>query len=365
MVIGPVPPPIHGESLAIKLLIEAKEVNGMFRLTVINTNRKRTEKGGRLSLVKLVQDVGMLFRVWRLVRKDPPDILYLSLSQTRLGLVRDAILLRLTEKKAGKVVAHLHGNNLKNVLISLNPALKRFVVPALNRIESGIALSRNLAFNFMGLPAHVAVVPNGIDRDYFSNGEITSARSGVRSGLPFRILYLSNLMETKGFAPLIQATADLLCDGYPVELWLAGQLYDRPLFDQTMEEAGAAGCTDKITYLGTVTGTRKKQLLRDADVMVLPTTYPIEGQPISIIEGMASGLPIISSAQGAIPELIEGSGIVLRTINRETLAAAIRRLLADRSLYQQYSQTGRHRFLNNYTLDQYIGGLVATFNRGE
>lgn len=365
LVIGPVPPPIHGESLAMKHLIDSKEVQNAFRLTVVNTNRKQTTKGGSFSFAKLFQDMGIIFRIRRIVREDAVAIMYLSLSQTKLGLIRDALLIRLAGKRAGRVIAHLHGNNLRNILVTMNPLMKRLVTPALTSIESGIVLSRNLAFNFMGLPGHIEIVPNGIDSAYFTDQEIESARNNPANESRFHILYLSNLIETKGFAQLILAVMDLLKKGYPVTLWLAGQIYDQPLFDRMMDQAGAAGYNEKIVYLGTVTGMRKKQLLRDADVMVLPTTYPIEGQPISIIEGMASGLPIISSVQGAIPELIEGNGIALKEINRNSLAQAIIRLMADRNLYRHLSQESRRHFLKQYTLEHYIGGLIATFNRGD
>ncbi|WP_100486942.1 glycosyltransferase family 4 protein [Sporolactobacillus pectinivorans] len=365
LVIGPVPPPIHGESLAIKHLIESEDVRTSFRLTVVNTNRKRTNKGGHFSLTKIFQDIGIMLHVLRIVRRNPVDIMYLSLSQTRLGLLRDTLLIRLTGKKAGRVVAHLHGNNLRNVLTSMNPLMEKFVVNALGSVESGIVLSRKLAFNFMGLPSHIEIIPNGIDSGYFTAKEVESARSQKLHDSRFHILYLSNLIESKGFAQLILATMDLLNENDQVELWLAGQIYDRQLFDKMMHEVTAAGYDSKIVYLGTVTGAKKKQLLSDADVMVLPTKYPVEGQPISIIEGMASGLPIISSVQGAIPELIEGNGVALKEISRASLAAAIKQLMTDRDLYRRFSINSRQHFLRHYTLDHYIGGLIATFNRGD
>lgn len=364
LVIGPMPPPIHGESLAIKQLIDSKEVRGSFHLTLINTNRKRTDKGGKFALSKVFQDIRILVRVLKTVRRNTVDIMYLSLSQSQFGLIRDALLIRMAGKKTGRIIAHLHGNNLKNVLDTMNPLIKRLVLPALGQIESGIALSRGLAFNFMNLPNHVTVVPNGISCDYFTEQEVIEARGDHPDEPVFRILYLSNLMETKGFALLIQAVTDLLKEGLRVELNLAGQIYDRPLFEQVMHEVETAGFKSDITYLGTVTGERKKQLLRHADVMVLPTAYPIEGQPISIIEGMASGLPIISTDQGAIPELIGESGIVLKKASRKSLARAIKEIMGDSDLYRHLSASSRKRFLEHYTLDHYIGGLIAVFNRG-
>ncbi|WP_188803016.1 glycosyltransferase family 4 protein [Sporolactobacillus putidus] len=366
LVIGPVPPPIHGESLAIRHLTESEDTREKFQVTVINTNRKRVNSGGKFSLIKIFQDIGSAIRVRRIVGKGQADIVYLSISQTKLGLIRDAVIILLVSGKVNQIVAHLHGNNLKNVLESLHPILTKFIFNMMKKIDTGIVLSRGLSQNFMNLPKRLEVIPNGIGRNLIRAQEIESF-SKVKNGEGhcFTILYLSNLIEAKGFSHLILAAMDLLRQHANIQLLLAGQVYDRKLFEQLMNRVAQERLDSRIRYLGTVTGVKKKQLLLKSDVMALPTSYKIEGQPISIIEGMAAGLPIISSSQGAIPELIEDSGIVLDVINRYSIAAAIKSLITDKALYEQYALNGRKTFLKKYTMDHYIEGLISVFERGD
>ncbi|MDD9148992.1 glycosyltransferase family 4 protein [Sporolactobacillus sp. CQH2019] len=365
LVIGPVPPPIHGESLAIRHLAGSEMTREKFQVTVVNTNRKRVNGGGKFSFIKIFQDIAIMIRIRRIAGKGQADIVYLSISQTKLGLLRDALIIFLIAGKTDQIVAHLHGNHLKNVLESFHRIPAGFIFHMMRKIDTGIVLSRGLSANFMNLPRRIEVIANGIEKDFIRTQEIASF-SKVKSGEGhcFTLLYLSNLIEAKGFGHLILAVVDLLRQQLNVRLLLAGQIYDRKRFDQLMAQVAGEQFDSRIRYLGTVTGVKKKQLLLRSDAMVLPTRYRIEGQPISIIEGMAAGLPIISSAQGAIPELIEGSGIVLDTVDRSSIAAAIRSLITDKALYKKYALNGRKTFLEKYTMDRYIDGLISVFEGG-
>lgn len=365
LIIGPIPPPIHGESLALKHLIEAEQVRRGYQITVVNTNRKTVSHGGRFSIYKIFKDLYNIYHVWQETSKRKQvDILYLSISQTKFGLIRDALVIRLSAKRVKKIVAHLHGNNLGNVLESSIPGLSGFIFNALKQIDTGIVLNESLSYNFKKLPKRIDVVANGIERNYFTDDEIKSAMNRRKRDHCFTILYLSNLIEAKGFTELVQATMDLLRKHANIQLLLAGQIYDHQLFKKLMSEVSVSKMNERIRYLGTVTGTSKKQLLLDADVMVLPTRYKIEGQPISIIEGMAAGLPIISTNQGAIPELIRGNGVILKEISPSNIISALQKLIQDDEFYNLLSINSRKHFLEKYTLDNYINGLVTVFDRG-
>ena len=72
-----------------------------------------------------------------------------------------------------------------------------------------------------------------------------------------------------------------------------------------MEQAIAEAPDGCITFLGPVSGQPKTDLLLDADIFVLPTYYPREGQPWVLIEAMAAGLPIVTTDQAAIRETVD------------------------------------------------------------
>ncbi|MCO7124206.1 glycosyltransferase family 4 protein [Sporolactobacillus shoreicorticis] len=364
IVVGPVPPPIHGESIAISQLIHSKAILEKYDVEVIDTGRGKNIRGGRFSIIKLCQDIRNFLVIAHKIKKSHDAIVYLSLSQTKLGLLRDVMVIRLVRNRAGKVIAHLHGNHLKMIMMTINPWMAKIVSNALRKIDSGIVLSQALSSNFMNLPRKIDVVSNGIDQDMFSSLIIKHARIKRRAAKTFHILYLSNLIQSKGFGDVILTAIELLKKKEDIKLTLAGQIYDCHLFNQLFRKVTEYGFESKITYIGIATGVEKKKILLEAHVMVLPTQYPIEGQPISIIEGMAAGLPIISTAQGAIPDMIDGSGIVVDQVDPEHLACAIKQLIDNRSLYERLSEHSRSSFLKKFTLDHYIDELISVFERG-
>ena len=89
-----------------------------------------------------------------------------------------------------------------------------------------------------------------------------------------------------------------------------------------------------IKFIGTVSGQSKVDVLLQADVFVLPTYYPAEGQPWAILEAMAAGLPIISTDQGAITEsVVDGvNGFIVEKRNSDQVAAKIVQLCQDSRL---------------------------------
>ena len=91
---------------------------------------------------------------------------------------------------------------------------------------------------------------------------------------------------------------------------MTGAIYNQGVFYEKFKVIKNHNINDKIRYFGIANYNEKRSLLLSADVLALPTKYPVEGQPISIIEGMAAGLPIISSDKGVIPEMISGNGLI-------------------------------------------------------
>jgi glycosyltransferase involved in cell wall biosynthesis len=90
------------------------------------------------------------------------------------------------------------------------------------------------------------------------------------------------------------------------------------------------------------------------DVLVVPTetTARIREQfGRVIVEAMATGIPVIGSTCGAIPEVIDGAGLVFPERDAEALADALRRILANAELREQFARVGRRRVEEHYSWD--------------
>ncbi|ALC82638.1 MULTISPECIES: glycosyltransferase family 4 protein [Bacillus] len=357
IIIGPIPPPIHGESVALKQIIESKNFKSKYKLKVINTNRAVIHQVGKFSFRKILQDVIIIIKTFLNLINRKKHALYVSISQTKLGLFRDLILIQLGNQFASKTIIHLHGNNLGNILDSLSPFQMKFVKKVLGKVTTGIVLGEKLKSNYRGLVRNVQIVANGVDLNFISDKDIDEAKS-LKTNSKINIVYLSNLMKEKGYIELVKAVTELIDEGYSINLTLAGAIHDEKDYFVMKKFIEKHGFDNSIRYIGIVTNLKKKKLLLDSDLMILPSNYAVEGQPISIIEGMAAGLPIISTQRGCIEDLINSNGILLEEGSSTLIKESIVSIINDPEKMNLYSQASRQHYLTNFSDKKYIDNII-------
>lgn len=356
--VGPLPPPILGESIALQSLYGAEKLHEQFNVKKINLSRKDFEDPGGLSFDKLFFDsVKLIYSAFLSVfHKDV--ILYISISQTKMGLIRDCFFIQFCKiSRKNKVVTHLHGNNLGGTIDSTSGRLYKFIAHTLKKVDIGIVLGGKLSQNYKGLVKRVEVVSNGIPEDFIERNEINFDKNNDRISL----LYLSNLMAEKGYIELIQAAAALIKEGENIELNLVGAIQNESEFQEVKKFIDENNLGNQIQYHGTKRGEEKKKFFLESDIMALPTKYKVEGQPMSIIEGMAAGLPIISSDRGIIAELIEECGVLTEPTVDE-IKNAIKRLVTDEEERRRLGRASREIYEKYYTEDKYTDSLIEIFN---
>jgi glycosyltransferase involved in cell wall biosynthesis len=153
------------------------------------------------------------------------------------------------------------------------------------------------------------------------------------------VLFLGKLGKAKGVDDLLQACAELTQRCPSLHLALGGD-GDRSAVQQ---QADALGVARHVELLGWVQGEQKTRLLNSCRIYVLPSYF--EGLPMSILEAMASGVPVIATAIGGIPEAIQDGveGYLLAPGDVQGLADRIARLLADDALAQRMGAAGRSK----------------------
>jgi glycosyltransferase involved in cell wall biosynthesis len=191
------------------------------------------------------------------------------------------------------------------------------------------------------------VVKNWIDISRYA-----SASSWFdRPKAPLHILYLAWVERVKGVHDLIDAAANVLKQNRNIQLTIAG---DGKETQAIREKARAYGIEKSVAIAGWVSGEKKKQLLHQADIFVLPSYY--EGSPNALKEAMASGIPSIATSVGAIPEIIQDgvNGFLYEAGNVEQLSGCIIKLVDDDSLRQSFSGKGRETIQQNHNLENAV-----------
>lgn len=295
------PPPIHGLSIAVDTLY--KSLDSSYELEKINiVNNKR-----------FLSNCLHIFR-------SSADLFYLTISQSKMGNLRDLFLLWIIRLKRKKTVIHLHGGYFRELIDHDIPKWQRKKnVKALSKIDRAIVLSESFKNIFTELVEEkkIEVVPNFFD---CSEGE---AGKSIKEDLTRKkVLYLSNMIESKGYKEVLQLAIIEKKEVKGYHFDFAGAFFEASLQNEFEKIISDNELGDIVTYHGVVEGKKKQKLLDNSDIFILLTRYPKEGQPISIIEAMANGLAIIATDHAAIPDMIKDgeNGILVR---KETSASDV------------------------------------------
>ena len=109
------------------------------------------------------------------------------------------------------------------------------------------------------------------------------------------------------------------------------------------------------------TAQKKHLIFENADVFAFPTFYHNEAFPLVNIEAMEFKLPIVSTNEGGIPDMVVNgeNGLICERNNAESLAAALEKLLLDKNLRIQYGENGYKKFKSEFTLQSFENRIVG------
>jgi glycosyltransferase involved in cell wall biosynthesis len=164
-----------------------------------------------------------------------------------------------------------------------------------------------------------------------------------------RLLFLSNVTETKGPMVLIAALGMLHAAGIPFEATLAGAVHDQRFLERCKGEIRRYRLQKLVHYVGPTYGERKQRLFEAHDIFVLPTRR--DAFPLVALEAMQAGLPVVTTREGALPEIVEAgkTGFIVPPGDPVALAKCLAALVPDRALQRQLGANGRARYLAKYT----------------
>jgi teichuronic acid biosynthesis glycosyltransferase TuaC len=223
------------------------------------------------------------------------------------------------------VVIKLHGSDIN--VVARMPGPRRRLEWALPRADRVVAVSRPLAEAALGLGVakdRIDLVPNGIDRDAFQPRDRDAARREL--GLPNDkriVLYVGNVLETKGALDLVRAFGEAGTRLAHARLVMLGGGKDFEACAQLVKSLGV-----DAQLLGPKPHSDVPKYLAAADVLALPSWN--EGMPNVVLEALASGRRVVATNVGGIPDIVtsETLGILVPPKNPGELAGALERVLS-------------------------------------
>lgn len=226
--------------------------------------------------------------------------------------------------------------------------LRRLAVRSLRRSEGAIFLSQHAqktVSQVTGPLRNVRIVAHGVNEAF--------RYSGPRRALsePIRCVYVSEAAVHKHNWNVVRAIRLLREEGMNVSLELAGGGRGRPLERLTRQIEQDDPRHEFVQRLGVVPNDRIPQLLRDADVFIFASSC--ESLPVTLLEALASAIPIASSNRGPMPETAQDAAVYFDPEKPAEIAAAIRTISGTPGLAARLSNRGRER------ASEYVWGRCA------
>lgn len=307
------------------------------------------------------KDWGAYFRLWRLLRSLRPDVVH-SRNLATIEAAAVAALARVPYRvhgEHGRDVQDIDGSNRKYLW------LRRLCQPFIHRY---IALSRDLESwlkQIVGVPAlKVTQLYNGVDCQRFApevqsdDGPVNEsffAGNSIAIGTAGRMMTVKNQPGlVKAFILLLQQLPDMR---HRLRLVLIG---DGPLRKVCEEMISSAGIGEQCWLAGSRDDVPR--LLRQLDLFVLPSLA--EGVSNTILEAMASGLPVVATRVGGNVELVvEGeTGMLVPADDPRGMATAMAEYITRPSLMQAHGAAGRSRVVAEFSMDKMVSGYLEVYD---
>lgn len=238
------------------------------------------------------------------------------------------------------VVLHWHGGGFVEFFRRCRPWQQRIIASTFTRCDRVIALSEQWNDTLSGMfpGARVTTIPNPVE---------LPASPSLLEMKPPTALFLGRIVEAKGVIDLLYAWQEVLESVPSAELIFAGA----GGIDAARAVADQLGILGRVTFAGWVGGDQKLHLLRRASVFVLPSHA--EAMPMSVLEAMAFGLPVVATRVGGIPHAVRDGrdGLLVEVGDVASLAAALTAMLGNRALCAAMGASARERVTQHFAAD--------------
>lgn len=337
------PPPVHGSAVSNKLIWESAAIQEAFDLTLLRIDFARSLKElGRLKLFKFHRAYQLGRTLYAKLKAEKFDAVYITLSPTRWAFLRDMLLMALVARCGVPRIYHMRGKGVAAACRKswLHKQLYRWVFSGAKVIHLSQLLLSDIAPVYP--VSQAIIVPNG--RPDPGPQWIAPLADTPRP----TILYLSNMIETKGPGVLLEALGLLKEKEIPFEAVFAGS-WDSDIFKGVFENAvRALKLEECVKHIGPVYGDEKNRTYQQADIFVFPSFF--ECFPGVVLEAMSHGLPVVATREGAIPDMVmdNHTGLLVPPHRPDRLALALEAMLKDASLRRSLGAAGRKRFEQYY-----------------
>jgi glycosyltransferase involved in cell wall biosynthesis len=339
------PPPVHGAAMVGEYIRESETINKAFNGHYINLGTSRTlDEIGKGGFKKWWRYLVLLWKIGFSVLSFRPNLVYLTLTAKGGGFYKDALVALKAKAMGAKMVYHFHN---KGVRTRQDKWLDNLLYKIVFKNADVILLSEQLYPDIQKYvpKSRAHICPNGVPE------VVTASIINIKkeANKPIEILFLSNLIASKGVFVLLEACKilkakelDFLCTYVGGE----GDISEAQL-QQNIEKSGLA---EEVHYVGKKYGIEKTEVFLKANIFVHPSSD--DCFPLVLIEAMQYSLPVVSTFEGGIPDMVEDgeTGFLVPQNDAVALAEKLELLIKDPVLCKKMGELGRKKYEAEFTL---------------
>ncbi len=350
------PNPVHGASMVGKYIKESSLVNSEFSTTFINlsTSTSVTEIN-KMGWKKIYTILRIQSKIIRAILSKRYDLCYMTLTASGPGFYKDLLIVALLKLFNKKIIYHFHN---KGVSVAKNSYINNILYKFTFNKSKSILLSKLL---YQDIEYYVKK-----DDVYFCANGVPELKETSNQNIQIpaikttcQLLFLSNMMVDKGAFVLLEALKILATKNVSYECNFVGAWTDitEQDFNTKIVSYGLEG---KVFAHGPKYGQDKAAFLKNTDVFVFPTYYHYETFGLVNLEAMQYNLPIVSTYEGGIPDvIIDGeTGFLVHQKNILELADKLKLLIENPELRVKMGLAGKERFLKYFTLNAFETNLT-------
>jgi glycosyltransferase involved in cell wall biosynthesis len=353
-IVGPLPPPAGGmatQTRQLANLLEAESVD----ISLVQNNRPyhpawvQNLKGLR-AVFRLIP---YLLNVWKLAGK--VDVIHLMANSGWSWQLFSAPVLWLGWLRKTPVIVNYRGGEAKTYF----EKSFKWVKPSLAKATEIVVPSGYLEKVFADFGVGTNVVPNIINLDRFKPREAQSTKSEVEDPSPFTLIITRNLEAIYGIDTAIKAVALAREQVANIRLNIAGTGPLKSYLERLVEELQL---DEVVSFVGRLDAEQIVDFYQSADVMLNPTT--VDNMPNSVLEALASGVPVVTTDVGGIPYIVENeeTALMVPVGNEKAMAENIVRLYREEETRQRLMTNGMNA-VQPYAWPEVKGLWLSLYNK--
>lgn len=350
-------PPAHGAAKVGDFIGESKRLKENFDCRFITIKSSDTIGDiGKVNFKKIYLVVELFLKVFFALIIFRPNKIYFTSSISGIALYRDLLISVLWKVfnifKPIEVYYHYHTKGIDKFVSSSkrNKKLTEFFIKDVNIILLSPLLKKDLG-KVYGYK-NIMYLPNGVENNYTSNEFEDYIKNKKFNNINF--LYLSNMIKSKGYFEVLKLAN--ISKEKIYHFHFAGGWQNKEDEIEFFKYIKDNNLKDIVTFYGFVNGEQKQELFKKASLFIFPTRYKNEAFPLSILESLSYGVPVLATNEGSIPFIIDDkSGIVISDI--KDLENSFDNMI-DKFINIDTAKYCSQRYLDNFSLEQFEENLI-------